>query len=342
MLPWYEFSPVLERAGFGQEVAFFTGEVLSASDDLSGLISVLDLDGELASVFHSLAGVEGHAAHLARHSHEAARAYRKALQSSVDGADQKASDSAREALAQKPLTIPAPVFGPQQPSPKRFLSLHAAFTNATLAINLFRGVWQSWQASYAPAQAILPAALAAATLLQLVSKAAEREATKTADMMMSDPELSFELETVFQKECQDGLAQNPLDWELWLNLAESLMDTHELAGAREAISKALALSPQSPWAYQLAGRLDRLKGDLDGAMANLSQATKLDPRDGDAWAEIAEVLVARGEIEQASKVVRKLDRLDVDRPLVRQLRAKIQAAKSGGSGRRPTPGPKDH
>ena len=226
------------------------------------------------------------------------------------------------------------MFGLQKPTPRRFLSLHAAFTNVTLALDLFREVWQSWQSSCAPAQAVLPAALAATTFLLLVSKATEREARKTADVIMSDPELSAELEKAFQKEYRDGLAQNPLDWELWLDLAESLIETLELAGAREAVGKALALNPQSPLAYQLLGHLGRLEGNLDGAMASLTQATKLDSRYGDAWAEMAEVLMENGRFAQATKIVWKLSHLDVDKPMVRRLQARIQVARLSEPNRR--------
>ena len=333
MLPWYEFTLAMKRAGFDQEVAFFTGEVLSAGDDLLALVSSLDLDGKLATVFDGLTDVEVRSAHLGRHSREAVHTYHKVLKAGSYVATQRTSDSTQEAPAQHQLAVPAPVFGLSQPATRRFLSLHAAFTNVTLAVNLFREVWQSWQNSYAPAQAVLPAALAAATFLQLASKATEREADKTADFIMSDPELSLELEKAFQKEYRDGLARNPLDWELWLDLAESLVETHEVVDAREAIGKALALSPESPFAYLLLGRLDRLEGNLDGALANIEQATKLDPRYSDAWVETAEVLVASGRVEQASKVARKISRLDVEKTVIRRLRAKIQAARLGEQNR---------
>jgi tetratricopeptide (TPR) repeat protein len=68
----------------------------------------------------------------------------------------------------------------------------------------------------------------------------------------------------------------------------------KLADASRLYQSAIAGSPDSAFLYRELATVDRQQGDTDRALAHLRQATRLDPADAASFAQIGELLEARG------------------------------------------------
>lgn len=78
-----------------------------------------------------------------------------------------------------------------------------------------------------------------------------------------------------------------------------LLDQGDFRGAKTSARRALALSKSSPEATNLLGRATLMEGDLDAALELFRSAFALDDGYVDAFLNAAEVLISRGELDEA-------------------------------------------
>ena len=74
------------------------------------------------------------------------------------------------------------------------------------------------------------------------------------------------------------LKQNENNVNAHLALAEALTNIDKLDEALPHIEKAIQLKPDSPLGYTMRARWKVLKEDIDGALTDLDQAIKIEPR----------------------------------------------------------------
>lgn len=93
--------------------------------------------------------------------------------------------------------------------------------------------------------------------------------------------------------------------EEWAMTATSLEAHDDLAGARQAVEKALAADPQSALAWAVAGRLAERDGDLPGAERAFATAARLAPDFHRARLNLGSVLKRRGDLAGAQRELRR-------------------------------------
>jgi len=99
----------------------------------------------------------------------------------------------------------------------------------------------------------------------------------------------------------------PDDPRVASNLATACLDRGDLAGAEEALARALELEPGSRAARGNLGLVRLAQGRLDEAAAIFAGLVAADPRDARSWTHLAQVELARGQRDAA--------RADVERAL---------------------------
>ena len=83
------------------------------------------------------------------------------------------------------------------------------------------------------------------------------------------------------------------------NIASVDVQRGDLAGAREALTQALAIDPRSARAYTGLGAVDLKEGRRDAAIQDWRRAIELDPEDYDAVYNLADELVRAGRRDEA-------------------------------------------
>ena len=78
-----------------------------------------------------------------------------------------------------------------------------------------------------------------------------------------------------------------------------------LAEARSAYQRALQASPDSAFLHREVGLLERKQGNADAALVSFRRAIELDSGDAVSLVQLAELLEARGEFEQAEAAYRQ-------------------------------------
>lgn len=89
--------------------------------------------------------------------------------------------------------------------------------------------------------------------------------------------------------------------EAWFYLALVTTRTNpdDVAGARNAVAKALERNPADPYIRSLAGKLALASGDVESAVAHLKEATRLFPNFAEAYYVLAGAYRAQGQDELA-------------------------------------------
>lgn len=72
-----------------------------------------------------------------------------------------------------------------------------------------------------------------------------------------------------------------------------------LDAARQAYTRAIAASPESPFLYRELAAVERRQGDLPAALATFRRAVALDPSDARSHVQISEILEAQGDLPGA-------------------------------------------
>jgi tetratricopeptide (TPR) repeat protein len=103
----------------------------------------------------------------------------------------------------------------------------------------------------------------------------------------------------------------------------------DLEGARDAWSRALQAAPESAFMYRELAGIERQLGRLDEARTHALLAAKLDDRDAATQALLADVEIARGDLNAGLAALRRAQELDSRtdyRPRIAELERRIALA----------------
>ena len=118
------------------------------------------------------------------------------------------------------------------------------------------------------------------------------------------------------KTARDLVAAEPGNAAAQNLLGICLRHSGDLAGARVALDRAIALSPdQSALHFSLAS-LDLAEGKADAARAGLKQSLQLDPNQLGAYVTLAHLAMGGRDLEEAERNLRLAQRVNADHPQV--------------------------
>ena len=154
------------------------------------------------------------------------------------------------------------------------------------------------------------------------------------------------------------VARDPQRFEAYVNLASGYLNQNDLARARAAVDRALAINPALGRAHKTKGLILWRSGDeraaLDAlraavrsdprdvraliwagmvatnlarpadAVESFARATRLDPTRVDAWVGIANATMALGEWDRANVALQHATQLDPDAPAVKQAADRLR------------------
>jgi choline-sulfatase len=92
--------------------------------------------------------------------------------------------------------------------------------------------------------------------------------------------------------------------EAWAELASAQLSLGNAAGAHEAADRALALSPQHPWALAVAGHALLLEGRSAEGVELLHRALAAGPRRPRVWRSLAQAFAAAGDRDASARCSR--------------------------------------
>ena len=107
------------------------------------------------------------------------------------------------------------------------------------------------------------------------------------------------------QQCRDVLSLVPHSYKPRLLAALSLGRLHRFREAVEHLQHVVRLKPTCGQAFYLLGTACQMEGQADKALAHYGQAIKLRPDGIDARRQVAEILLARGELARAERVLRE-------------------------------------
>jgi tetratricopeptide (TPR) repeat protein len=90
----------------------------------------------------------------------------------------------------------------------------------------------------------------------------------------------------------------------------------DLAGARVALERAIALSPDQSALYFSLASLDLSEGKSEAALAGLKQSLQLDPNQLGAYVTLVHLAMARRDLDEAERNLRLAQRVNPDHPQV--------------------------
>jgi serine/threonine protein kinase/Tfp pilus assembly protein PilF len=109
---------------------------------------------------------------------------------------------------------------------------------------------------------------------------------------------------------QAALAAQPGNLAALNNLVIALMDQEDLDGAIAELEEAIRLEPKFPHAHNILGLVRQKQGNLDGAIAELEEAIRLDPKVAAAHCNLGNVLKEQGKPDGALAAYREAIRLE--------------------------------
>jgi tetratricopeptide (TPR) repeat protein len=115
---------------------------------------------------------------------------------------------------------------------------------------------------------------------------------------------------------QAQIVADPENSDLHRALSTALLLRSDVSGALAAVQRALAIAPQEPQSHCLIGHIHFLQNELDAADVAFRQAIDLDPTDIYARAQIAIILLARGETAEACAMLSELTESHFDSPFL--------------------------
>jgi tetratricopeptide (TPR) repeat protein len=164
------------------------------------------------------------------------------------------------------------------------------------------------------------------------------------------------------------IAREPERFEAYVDLATGYMHQNQLSKARATVERALALNGSFAPASETLGLVLWRGGDPRGAVAALQRAVRLDPRNArafvwlgmvqtnldrprdalaafqrasqadptsvDAWIGIANAALTLRDVDSASAALRNAQRLQPDRPAVKDTAKRLEANARGASARK--------
>ena len=107
-----------------------------------------------------------------------------------------------------------------------------------------------------------------------------------------------------------GVAVDPLDWRLHMEIGKRLMSMDDLDGAQTSFMRAVELSPEAPVAYVWASEVFRHRKEHAKSFAMFSKAIELGPLDHQARALMALRLYTIGLMEEGDKYWQHANAID--------------------------------
>jgi tetratricopeptide (TPR) repeat protein len=135
-------------------------------------------------------------------------------------------------------------------------------------------------------------------------------------------------------EAEKIVAQDPKNYQAWVQLANDYFDTEQPQKAVNAYSKALELEPKNQNAPNLLtdqGVMYRKMGLFDKAVDNFDKASKLDPKHAQSLFNLG--IVYANDLKQKDKAIEAWQRylaLDAMSPQGQQVKAMVDDLKAGG------------
>jgi tetratricopeptide (TPR) repeat protein len=107
----------------------------------------------------------------------------------------------------------------------------------------------------------------------------------------------------------DVLSSGSTNVELWYALASSLIKEQKIDAAENVIERMTALTGTTPRLHVLQGQLHYARGNIEGAIASLEIAVKLEPENADFHYELSRAYIAAGRREEGKREKDTFDRL---------------------------------
>jgi len=107
-----------------------------------------------------------------------------------------------------------------------------------------------------------------------------------------------------------AITVNPRSWMAHNNLAVALIDAHEYLPASEAARGALAINSNFVPAHRNLAKALQLQGDLNGALAAMTNAAGCAPDDPVVWTELGHLLSSAGKSAEAHAAYEQARRLE--------------------------------
>lgn len=135
-------------------------------------------------------------------------------------------------------------------------------------------------------------------------------------------------------EAEKVVAQDPKNYQVWVQLGNDYFDTEQPQKAVNAYSKALALEPNhqnTPNVLTDQGVMYRKMGLYDKAIDNFERASKLDPKHTQSLFNLG--VVYANDLKQKEKAIAAWQRyltLDAMSPQGQQVKSMVDELKAGG------------
>jgi tetratricopeptide (TPR) repeat protein len=113
---------------------------------------------------------------------------------------------------------------------------------------------------------------------------------------------------------QQALEKNSQNAFAYSQQAKIFFSMHQLAEARQAIDRALALQPYQPDFLYVSGILFAAEGKLDEALAAFERVTQVNPKEADAFFEIGKIHLQQNNRSAAVEAFGKAVALDPTEP----------------------------
>jgi tetratricopeptide (TPR) repeat protein len=111
---------------------------------------------------------------------------------------------------------------------------------------------------------------------------------------------------------QQALEKNPQNAFAYSQRAKILFSQHDLAGARDAIQKALAIQAFQPDFLYVSGVIFEREGKPEDALEAFTKVTRINPKEADAHFEIGQIRMQQGDRAAALSAFRKAAALEPD------------------------------
>ncbi|MCX7034100.1 MAG: tetratricopeptide repeat protein [Arenimonas sp.] len=115
---------------------------------------------------------------------------------------------------------------------------------------------------------------------------------------------------------RDLVAEEPDNFAAQHLLGICLRQMGDLAGARVALERAIALSPEQSSLYFSLASLDLAEGKAEAADAGLKQSLRLDPNQLGAYVTLVHLALARRDQDEAERNLRLAQRVNANHPQV--------------------------
>ncbi len=126
-----------------------------------------------------------------------------------------------------------------------------------------------------------------------------------------------------------GLELHPASVPLLNNLARAYQETGRREQAEELLARLESVNQTNPFFYLYRGEAALAEGDLEGALAYVREALRIDTEAPEVHVTLAKVFLARGDPERARHHIDRALKLDATHEEARRYAALLQAQSTG-------------